>query len=160
MAIASALAIFDLDAVATETRPALFEASFLGTELAGMDMSRFAHNAALPAGDYDLDIFVNKESRGRRQVRVVTSGEQRTAPCLTSAMLRDWNIRLPDQPSSDPGACVDLAVAVPPASVVLKLRRSSWFCLCRTPPSFPHHEGLSIRPNGTWASPPRRWTTR
>ncbi|WP_409422217.1 fimbria/pilus outer membrane usher protein [Pseudaeromonas sp. ZJS20] len=87
-----------------------FDASFL--QLQGgerLDLARLAQGP-LPPGRYELDLWLNDQSRGRHPIRIDSGGASPLHPCLTAALLAQLGIRPPEDPAlqqalADPRAC-------------------------------------------------------
>lgn len=64
-----------------------FNVSFFGDdENAVGDLSRFNHSNYVPAGSYDVDVFVNGELKGRTDVVYIETGANTTALCVSEQL--------------------------------------------------------------------------
>lgn len=112
------------DAAATTMLDASFDRSLLsGAGSNTTDLSRFEHGNVVLPGVYNVDIFLNRNWVGRRDVRFAAPTAQANAePCLDSALFAKLGLhssRLADMQSelADPKACVGIAGLIPAASM-------------------------------------------
>ncbi len=75
---------------ATGQQPVEFDATFLrGASSRGLDVTRFANRNPIPAGEYESDLYVNNEWKGKThlQFRELTSGGA-SVLCMNDTVLR------------------------------------------------------------------------
>ena len=95
-----------------------FNSAFLGAD-SQADISRFERGAALPPGDYELEVHLNGQSMGTYPIALrVPDGQDDPTPCLPRSVLEQIGVRLPD--TLEDTACVDLAGLIDQASVALR----------------------------------------
>ncbi|EKT60923.1 fimbria/pilus outer membrane usher protein [Providencia sneebia] len=74
---------------------------FLSGESAKADLSRFEKNAVLADGDYELDVYINHEWRGRLPVIIKDNNH---SVLMTAAQINDLGIKLNDKEKKYPDA--------------------------------------------------------
>lgn len=122
LAIASVLLMPVVAQAGTATAPAhvTFNHAFLD-DTTQQIIARFERGASLPAGDYTLDVLVNKQSMGRHRLHLA-DGERDVEACLPLSVLAELGIKAA-QAALDAGqagdACQDLTALVQHASVAL-----------------------------------------
>ncbi|MDY0954045.1 fimbria/pilus outer membrane usher protein [Stenotrophomonas rhizophila] len=97
-----------------------FNRAFLDESTAQV-IARYERGASLPAGDYTLEVLLNKQGAGRHRVHLA-EGEREVEPCLSTALLAELGIkaaRAALEAGEDPAACHDLAALVEHASTRL-----------------------------------------
>jgi len=94
-----------------------------------IDVSRFTHGNSLSAGNYRVDVYINQEWLGRRDIDIKTQfADNESRPCITKTLLLQMGVNLAALPQiqenialgSDetPGnACVDMALQLPHSTV-------------------------------------------
>lgn len=100
-----------------------FDASFLrGTSAHGLDVSRFTQQNPVPPGEYESDIYVNKEWKGKTRLRFRgNSPGAMTVLCINDAVLRVLDLdatRLPSDSNArqdNNTQCIPAAEAIPAA---------------------------------------------
>ncbi|WP_181393003.1 fimbria/pilus outer membrane usher protein [Stenotrophomonas sp. HMWF023] len=84
-------------------------------------VSRFERGASLPAGEYAVDVFVNKTNTGRRRLRLV-EGERDVEPCLPLSMLSELGVKAATaaiEAGQSAEECADISALVAEATATL-----------------------------------------
>ncbi|MBC3479735.1 fimbria/pilus outer membrane usher protein [Pseudomonas capeferrum] len=125
LCLSGSLAIWTPTVHAQSTAPVEFNAGFLRhtSELAqGVSsaiLNTLSEHQTLAAGRYRVDILVNLNPVGSRELDFSADDNQQLAPCLPAAMLAEFGVRaegLADASLSN-AACLDLARVIPGATV-------------------------------------------
>ncbi|WP_199052445.1 fimbria/pilus outer membrane usher protein [Aquitalea sp. ASV15] len=91
-----------------------FDRSLLwGDSLKKLDFSKFQTGSSLPEGEYSTDVLINEIPRGRRDLRLIkTEDNKNTVPCIPRSLLLELGVRadrLPEPTQKGEDICVDLA---------------------------------------------------
>jgi len=94
-----------------------------------IDVSRFTHGNSVSPGDYRVDVYINQEWLGRRDIEIKTQpGHTESLPCVTKTLLLQLGVNLAALPQTQENialgsdttsgnSCVDMAQQLPNSSV-------------------------------------------
>lgn len=94
-------------------------------EVTPVDLSRFEKSGALMPGIYNLDVFINGDEVGYRDIEVVAT-DQGVVPVVTPALLKELHIDVQGieglRHLTDDNKITDLAALIPQATVRVELK--------------------------------------
>lgn len=97
-----------------------FNASFFGAEQNSVgDLSRFSHSNYVPAGSYNVDVFVNGELKGRTDVVYVETGSSTTSLCVSEELAELFDLQPQAYEKVSGEACDFVEKRIPQAKVHL-----------------------------------------
>ena len=104
--------------MSAEAAPLLFDIEAFASSLSSSaDISRFNTSNVLAPGVYRVDIMLNGQSMGRREISFASrNGQDDPQPCLSAAELAQLGISPPTLDGTAENACRDVAEWIPMAS--------------------------------------------
>lgn len=96
-----------------------FNANFFGSEQDVGNLSRFSQSNYVPAGSYNVDVFVNGELKGRADVVYVETAADKTSLCVTSELETLFDLKDEAYEKVSGEACDFAEKRIPKAKVVL-----------------------------------------
>lgn len=97
-----------------------FNASFFGSDDETVaNIERFNTADYIPAGNYDVDIFVNGKLKGRKDVQYVEAGNNQTSLCLTPALVDVFDLKPGAFATKEKGECQNVTSYIPDAKLQL-----------------------------------------
>lgn len=100
------------------SEPAFDRSLLWGESLKKLDFSKFQTGTSLPEGEYSIDVLINEIPRGRRDIRLIQTPDNKdTVPCIPRPLLLELGVRADrfpvatqqDESQKDEDICVDLA---------------------------------------------------
>lgn len=96
-----------------------FDASFFSSGGEAMDVARFGRKDFVPAGSYDVDVFVNGELKGRSQLEYIEAADNKTELCVTPQLAEVFDLRGEAFGTKQEGKCQSPATYIPEAKIKL-----------------------------------------
>lgn len=112
--VIASMDIASSSAIANEltTTPTFDKNLLWGGSLKNLDFSKYQTGSTLPDGIYSIDISLNEEPQGRRDLQVIKkTGTAESTPCISREMLLEFGVRpesLPPAEEKSQDECVDL----------------------------------------------------
>ena len=126
-----------------------FDPSFFDFGGQVIDVSRFSQKDYVPAGQYNVDVFVNGELRGRADIEYVETADGKTALCLTSKLVQLFDLKKEALGVYRQNSCQNPSEYLPDAKI--KLDQSVLALRVEIPQAL-----LMLRPRGY--VPPQLWS--
>lgn len=115
-------------AASDDAEKIVFDNGFLmGSQSAGLDLSRYAEGNPAQAGTFQVKVWVNDEPMGQMDITFIDIDGKSAQPCLTTKNMAQFYIRLPGnaldedfilkKQSDAEENCLDLAAMIPEARI-------------------------------------------